>query len=51
MWNEKKLPEDERWEEIFRNFKQVDIPLKILAIIEFLLSLAGKNAAVGCTGE
>jgi hypothetical protein len=31
IWNEKKLTEDERWQEIFRNFKQEDTPLKSLA--------------------
>jgi hypothetical protein len=38
IWNEKKLTEDERWQEIFRHFKQIDIPLKnISTVVEFFL--------------
>jgi hypothetical protein len=47
IWNEKKLTEDENWQEIFRHFKQEDIPLKnISTVVEFSLSLPGTNAAV-----
>jgi hypothetical protein len=31
IWNENKLTGDEHWQEIFRHFKQEDIPLKKLA--------------------
>jgi hypothetical protein len=31
IWNEKKLTEDEHWQEIFQHFKQEDIHLQILA--------------------
>jgi hypothetical protein len=47
VWNEKKLTEDKRWQEILRHFKQEDIPLKsISTVVEFTLSLPGTNAAV-----
>jgi hypothetical protein len=47
IWNEKKVTEDEHWQEIFQHFKQEVMPLKnISTIIEFSLSLPGTNAAV-----
>jgi hypothetical protein len=43
----KKLTEDERWQEIFRHFKQEGIQLKSIGIVvEFSLSLPGTNAVV-----
>jgi hypothetical protein len=43
----KQTDKDERWQVIFRHFKQEDIPLKnISTVIEFSLSLPGTNAAV-----
>jgi hypothetical protein len=36
IWNEKKLTEDERWQEIFRHFKQEDIPLKNIITVVFI---------------
>jgi hypothetical protein len=54
-WNERKLPEDESWQEIFRHLKQKDIPLKnTSAVVEFPSSLPGKTCSCGksvFTGE
>jgi hypothetical protein len=43
IWNEKKLTEDERWQEIFRHFKPLQ---NINTVVEFSLSLPATNAAV-----
>jgi hypothetical protein len=49
IWNEKRLPEDECQQEIFRHFNQEGIPLKnIITILELLLSLPGTRAAMEC---
>lgn len=45
--NEQKLPEGKYWQEIFRHFKNNDIPLEnITAVVELSLSLQGIDADV-----
>lgn len=47
MWNASEVPVDKRWTEIFMHLKNNDIRHQhISAIVQYILSLPGTNAAV-----